>query len=236
MDEGELRAAFLATEGLHQSIRRFRNERLGIIDADDSVVSMWLGPKVILHVVSLEAFASNRRIEITKPNDILLPLGADDYANARWTLEGLASLPSGGDEQTSVEDYAMLFRTGAIEAVSSLGRRMEGSNRLPLPSVERDLISSLRIYRAKLAEKDISMPLYVFVTLIGVRGNYLGMANHRFERQRPTKLEAIILPEVVINDAEQSEASILKPIFDQIWNAFGYERAFSFDAAGEYVG
>ncbi|MBA8913204.1 hypothetical protein [Methylorubrum thiocyanatum] len=172
MDVGELRAAFLATEGLHQSIRRFRNERLGIIDADDSVVSMWPGPKVILHVVSLEAFTSDRRIEITKPNDILLPLGADDYANARWTLEGLASLPSGGDEQTSVEDYAMLFRTGAIEAVSSLGRRMEGSNRLPLPSVERDLISSLRVYRAKLAEKDISMPLYVFVTLIGVRGNY----------------------------------------------------------------
>lgn len=39
-----------------------------------------------------------------------------------------------------------------------------------------------------------------------------------------------------ITDAQQTDEEVLRPVCDRFWNAFGYERSMSFNAAGNYVG
>lgn len=237
MDVAELRAAFLAIEGLHQSIRRFRNERLGIIEAGEGPVGLRHGAKVILHVVPLEAFAAERDIGINRNRDLLFPLGfMGSGMNARHTLEGLATFSGQEQDPEGVYSYALLFRSGIIEGASTAGHRGADGWFITAPSVEWAALSALSSYREKLAEKGVGLPLYVFLSLIGVRGHSLALPGRPFDLRRPQRTDALLLPEAVITDAQQTDEEVLRPVFDRLWNAFGYERSMSFDAAGKYVG
>lgn len=237
MDVGELRAAFLATEGLHQSIRRFRNERLGIIEAGEGPVGLRSGAKVILHVVPLEAFTAERDVGINRNRDLLFPLGfMGSGMNARHTLEGLATFSGQEQDPEGVYSYALLFRSGIIEGASTAGHQGQDGWFIPASSVEWAALSALRSYREKLAEKGVDLPLYVFLSLIGVRGHSLAISGRPFDLRRPQRTDALLLPEAVITDAQQTDEEVLRPVFDRFWNAFGYERSMSFDAAGKYVG
>ena len=46
--------------------------------------------------------------------------------------------------------------------------------------------------------------------------------------------ENIILPEVIIEDIKGEPSRILKPIFDQIWNAAGFEKSRNYDDEGNW--
>jgi hypothetical protein len=102
--------------------------------------------------------------------------------------------------------------------------------------VEWDALSALGSYRGKLAEKGVDQPLYVFLSLIGVRGHSLAISGRPFDLRRPQRTDALLLPEAVITDAQQTDEEVLRPVCDRFWNAFGYERSMSFNAAGNYVG
>lgn len=47
--------------------------------------------------------------------------------------------------------------------------------------------------------------------------------------------DSLILPEVMIENWSDNPASSLRPIFDMVWNAFGYERSFNYDASGQWI-
>lgn len=237
MDVGELRAAFLATEGLHQGIRRFRNERLGIIEAGEGPVGLRSGAKVILHVVPLEAFAAERDIGINPYRDLILPVGSSSGGlNTVHTLEGYATFTGREDIEEGIFNYALLFRSGIIESGSTVGYSNEHGPFIPASAVEWKVLEAVGRYREKLKEKGVELPLYVFLSLIGVRGHRLEASRHPFGLRRTLRTDALLLPEAVITDAQQTDEEVLRPVFDRFWNAFGYERSMSFDAAGKYVG
>ncbi len=237
LDVTELRAAFLATEGLHQGIRRFRNERLGIIEAGEGPVVLRSGAKAILHVVPLEAFAAERDIGINPNRDLLLPVGSSSSGlNTVHTLEGYATFTGREDIDEGIFNYALLFRSGIIESGSTVGYSNEQGPFVPASAVEWKVLEALRRFREKLTEKGVELPLYVFLTLIGVRGHHLAAARHPFGLRRTLRTDALLLPEAIITDAQQTDEEVMRPVFDRFWNAFGYERSLSFDAAGKYVG
>jgi hypothetical protein len=44
------------------------------------------------------------------------------------------------------------------------------------------------------------------------------------------------LPEVVVDDFSANPQAILRPLFNMVWNAYGYPRAFSYDESGKWTG
>jgi hypothetical protein len=44
------------------------------------------------------------------------------------------------------------------------------------------------------------------------------------------------LIEVVIEDLTDEPTKILLPLFDQMWQAFGFERSYNFDEEGKWTG
>lgn len=68
LDVAELRAAFLSSDGLMQGIRRFRQERLGLIEAGEGALPVRATAKLAFHIVPLAAFASAswRLVEVAR--------------------------------------------------------------------------------------------------------------------------------------------------------------------------
>jgi len=237
MDVTELRAAFLSAEGVHDRIRRFRNERLGIIEAGEGPVGLRRGAKAVLHVVPLEAFAAERDVGIDRNHDLIFPFGFVGRGfDARHTLEGFATFSGQEHDPDGTYGYAMLFRSGIIEGAATVGHKSEDGRFIPASSVEWAALQALGGYREKLTKKGVELPLYVFLSLIGVRGHNLSISGRPFDLKRPTRTDALLLPEAVIMDPQQTDEEVLRPVFDRLWNAFGYERSFSFNAAGKYTG
>ena len=45
----------------------------------------------------------------------------------------------------------------------------------------------------------------------------------------------LLLAEIVIEQAGFDSAAALRPIFDMLWNAFGYERCNGYDEQGKWI-
>jgi hypothetical protein len=45
----------------------------------------------------------------------------------------------------------------------------------------------------------------------------------------------LIMPDVLIEDFEAFGPTTLRPAFDGVWNAFGYEQSFNFNEQGEWA-
>jgi hypothetical protein len=48
--------------------------------------------------------------------------------------------------------------------------------------------------------------------------------------------DVLFLPEVVVESYDVKAESILKPIFDSVWNACGFPRSLHYDKNGDWIG
>jgi hypothetical protein len=65
---------------------------------------------------------------------------------------------------------------------------------------------------------------------LGVRSDFDWSSGEVLDR------ELISLPEVVIDEYTANIARALHPVFDMVWNAFGYEESRNYDEHGNWKG
>lgn len=234
LDVTELRAAFLSADGLVQSIRRFRQERLGLIEAGEGALQLRPTATLVLHIVPLSAFGTAFAIDDSRT--LLAPLTSDSGFNTRHTLEGFASFVGREDLPESLSSYTLLFRSGIVEAVSAVGYDDEQGPMIPALAVEVALLRFYPHYMEILSKLGLEPPFYLFLSLLGVRDHHLVGGQRFFGLPHKYRREVLLLPEIVVTDAALAAESVLRPTFDMLWNAFGYPRSFSFDTNGRYVG
>jgi hypothetical protein len=100
---------------------------------------------------------------------------------------------------------------------------------------EKYLIEATKGYLGGLKEVGVPAPLVVLVNMIGVKGAQLGVDTFYFgDGDTPIDRDVLLLPEVLIENFDCNVASALRPIFDAVWNAAGYERSFNYDESGEW--
>jgi hypothetical protein len=233
LDVAELRAAFVNAAGLIQSIRRFRNERVATVEADEGPVPLRPTAKLILHIVPLSAFAAPQEIVIDDRQHLIRPLVSTGF-NTRYTLEGVVNYTGREDMIDTMYTYALLFRSGIIEAVSAIGHADEQGSFVAPETVEWDLLKVFKSYCDALTHHTLAPPFYIFLSLTGVR-------NHRLFLRRPffapkLRTDVLLLPELTVDDPSQSAEQLLRPLFDLFWNAFGFSHSASFDKNGQYIG
>lgn len=108
LDVAELRAAFVNAEGMVQSIRRFRQERVATVEADEGPVPLRPGAKLVFHIIPLSAFAAPKEIVIDSNRILIQPLGSPSGLNTRHTLEGLVSYTGREDIVESIYTYVLI--------------------------------------------------------------------------------------------------------------------------------
>lgn len=237
MDITEIRAAFALSEEMPERIRRFRDDRLAKIIANDTPVPLQPNAKVILHLLPLVSFSVDFRLDPGTMNAHREKLQPIDGSANRWrfNLDGLLTYNIAHSPEC--RDYCQMFRTGAIEAVDAHLFPESAPGPIPTLVVEMSLIASVRGYLEALDQMEVPPPVIVMVTLVGVKGYDLAVS-HRHARvllleRTSIDRDELILPEVQIDDFACDVAAALRPIFDAVWNAAGWDRCRTYDASGQ---
>jgi len=249
LDVDELRIAFALGADLGERIRLFRADRLTQIVADETPVRVANTPKIVLHLIPLTAFDPQNRVDVgilTQAIQLsrVLPIsnivGGISY---RRNFDGfLCYAPVGTDARSS--GYVQVFQNGIIEAVDAYliwprGQGLSAQwNSITAEEYERYLIQALPRYLSVQKELNVSAPILLMLSFIGVKDYLIGFRR----RPRTASVENAIDRDVLVIPAQQIDgfdvdaASVLRPVFDQVANAGGWERSLSYDETGKWIG
>lgn len=234
LDVGELRNAFTLSETVAERIRNFRADRAALLYGDETPVPLMEGGKMILHLLPLSAFTGAVAIDIERHHNELhklVPLGASGW-NSKVNLDEYLNYTG---EPGPSRAYTQLFRTGIVEAVAVL---TPYSDERSIASVayERNILQALPRYLMGLREMEVEPPIYVFLSFVGVKGYQFGIDYWNLGLSGPNTLERDIVtfPEIEMHDYLVDYSQAMRPLFDRVWNAFGYLRSFNYDDDGNW--
>ena len=234
LDVQELRTAFMASEAISKKINSFRADRISKIISGETPIAFKNGAKIILHIVPYRFSDSSFNIDVTKIGsaDKLRPIYSPGGYNSKHNLDGFVNY------STLRSTYTLLFRNGAIEAVNTelmlpedtpLGEKLY----VYYPGqVEDEIIEKIHGYLEYQESNSINTPLVIMLTFTGVK-NYMLAYKYGGTVGHPIDRDILILPEVVIETYRSDIDTIMKPIFDAMWNAAGIQNDPLYDNTGK---
>jgi len=236
LDVAELRIAFNLSETIIERIRKFREDRILNIFANETPIPLYDGGKIVLHLVPITSFGPARSCRISEidPYDNRMAPMYSSARRYRYNLDGILTYSVDYEEKAS--SYVQLFRNGIIEAVE--GRLLRRKKELYIPSVayEEELIRSLPNYLAMLRTLNVELPIFLFLALVHVRGYSMAIDRSKLLVHEVYAIDrdVLVLPEIIIESYDVRAKEILKPCFDYIWNACGFPRSLNYNEAGEW--
>ncbi|MDW8022595.1 MAG: ATP-binding protein [Nitrososphaerota archaeon] len=236
LDVTELRVAFTLSETVTERIRKFRENRISNILANETPVPFYEGAKIVLHLIPIISFTPGQIYDMHKiASDPLKmrPIYCSGCSH-RYNFDGFLTYCV--DHEGKSYSYVQLFRNGIIEAVEGLLLKPWAAEKeLKIPSVayEQELIKSLTEYLSILKILEVEPPVFIFLTLLGVKGYSMAVDSSRAYEAHSIDRDILMLPEVVIESYDVDPKDILKPCFDSIWNACGFPRSLNYNMKGE---
>lgn len=240
IDMPEVRRLVLASDRVHDDMRSFRARRVAAILSGDTPIDRPQDrPRLLAHLLPLSAF-DDQSTEI--------PAQKIERLAAEWPLALGAN--SNGAYRTFNEFgvlmhldnyYGLVFRNGCIESVTvAIARGFEDPQdsfkHIRLGKVEIDTIDfvhyALRYYKAA----NIQPPYYLSCELLGVSG-YTDFVPNSYIENKAIRRNTVSLPQTELSetlDDKNAIASVLRPIFDIMWQAIGVPRCFGYDDNGTY--
>jgi len=245
LDVFEIRTAFSLTGTAAERMRSFRAESLARIVAGETPSSLSDGPKIVFSVVPFGAFEPASRFDVSslvqryRKGKGALPLPLTGlFSGWRYNFDGLLTY----DERGS---YTQVYVSGIVEAVDSfvLGGAVaegEGKGELAIPSVryEEALLEALPRYTCFQEQLGVEPPIFVMLSLLGVKGRSMrvdgpvppGAGEVGIDR------DSLLVPEIMVESFEYDPQEVLRPAFDAVWRAAGWERSMNFDREGRWIG
>ena len=237
LDVAELRVAFNLSETITERIRKFREDRLAKIIADETHAPLNDNPKIVLHIIPIISFNPAQTYDISKVAshpESMPPIRSGGYY--RYNLDGFLTYSQ--DREGKSRSYVQLFKNGIIEAVEAFLLRPRGA-RPTIPSItfEKELIKSFADYLYTLKTLGVEPPIFIFLTLLGVKGYSMGIDTWKYDIDEVHTIDRDILqlPEVIIESYNVIPEKVLKPCFDSIWNACGFPRSFNYNDNDEWA-
>jgi len=241
MDTTELRSAFEMSGGVSERIRQFRDERLGRIVAGETPVRLMEEAKVVLHVVPLSTMGSRAAgLDLAGKSDQLVKVFQPIHwggGDPRYNLDGFVVSNGSAKDGSGCFGYCQLFRNGAVESVFAriTFPGNSGEKGIAVVDIERDLIRAMKSYLGGLRDLNVAAPFEVMVSMLGVKGAIIadGDSWHMY-RRTPIDRDVALLPDVLVEEHGVDVPMVLRPVFDAMWNAGGYERSMSYDDTGQW--
>ena len=242
LDLGETKSAILASEELPDRIRRFRDERLARIIANEGPLSVGESPKLVLHLVPTEAASTMNRIDprvISQRAKGVKPLVASDWLSptTRINFDGVVGYLADEGSRSRHSTYVQVFRSGALEAVeTTLQESSEKEKCILISPIEQYVIEGVKQYLNVLKNLECNSPTFVMLCLLGFKG-YTMPASRVARRIGGHAIDRVdlLLPEVVAEEHECDVAKLLRPVFDALWNACGFEGSLNYDREGNWA-
>jgi hypothetical protein len=238
----ELRHIFTEAPRIAERITAFRTDRIVRIAAGETPVPLGPGGKVAIHVVPVPAFADGRLLDVVSAvaagTHVPLPLDGMGAGNRPGiNIDGFLNYtdrPAGGRQS-----YAQFFRSGVIEGVGNLSKRdADGNPYFVAAEFTNKVVIALRQYLSVLEAFDAGLPVYAFLSLCDV-----GQCYYRYSPDGagwsdtgPLNREILALPEVHIDNFRTDVPTLMRPVFNVLWNAFGFQQCEMYDGQGVWKG
>jgi hypothetical protein len=231
MDTGTLRSAFTEAAGLPERIRRFRVERVSRIASDEAAIAMQGPERLVIHLVPLSSAAGDSPVDLfaIKAHN---PAPLDNYAgwSTRFNLDGL--LLSSGEPNLPCHTYTLYMRNGSVEVVVHVGSELKGQGGIWLFELEQYIFQGVTRYAQAIVAAGASFPIIVLASVVGVAGKLAIMRRGQMSEPRSIDRDSLLLPEVALTDGLEDLPRVLRPLFDSLWQACGYERSQSYGQDG----
>lgn len=235
LDVDQLRSAFLRAQSVEDRIREFRRNRIAAITVGETPVPIIDGAKYAVHLVPLSALTSRELIPMPALRKLMGNfeyLGAYGW-NQRTNIDGvvLCQLLKEGNRA-----YTQVYRNGCVEAV--VGYERGDAPFVPAPWQESVTLKYVDLYVRTLFALGVPPPIFVFLSLFNARGYRLYLGERMFpDDGDPLDRDALLLPEVSIEEPDFKAGLILKPLFDSMWHAFNCpDGSRNVNAAGDWTG
>lgn len=240
LDVDELRSLFSLSETTAERVKNFRADRLGQVVADEATVALPEGAKTILHSVPLNAFDLAARYDMdlaAQDTGLLQPLRSiTGWSAPTYNFDGLYTSSS---REGVAHSYLQVFRSGIVEAANTslLEHGPEEPKFIASIPYEEALLRGLRRILDLQKRLGVEPPVVVMLSLVGVKSYMMYVApERRFDGGHPIDRDALLIPEVLVEDLDGDVDAILHPIFDALWNATGWAGSINFDEAKKWVG
>ena len=242
LDVRELAAAFSRMTTVEERLGQFRTDRIGKILAGETPARLYEGAPTILHMVPYSALHDPNQLDIASLDTALPGLHPlrSQRRDLRYNFEGLAVFPVTSDGIAHA--YLQLFRSGALEAVNvtmNLPESEQGDPFIRSTVLEPVLIQHVEEYLQLLESLGVEPPIAIAVSLSGDRGyRVLPETQNRSwsSFRHPIDRDLLPLPVMVTDRFDADVPALLRPVFDTLWNAAGWEGSFNYDADGIYQG
>lgn len=236
MDVGEIRSAFLRSESLAERMRNFRLDRLAKIAAGETPVGLPTGPKFVLHLLPFSAFDLGIGSVIGRLTDQQIWDIQPVYSlrsTSRYNFDGLVTI---GVRKQGPDAYVQLFQHGGFEVVeTTLFSEWNGRLHIPSTIFEEKLIERLPHYLSYEHLLQVDPPFILLVSLLGVKGYTLSVPSTYSSAtpHEPIDRDTLLIPDILIDAFEIDAATVLRPVFNAVWNAAGWPHCFNYDAEGK---
>lgn len=251
MDVTELRHAMTFADTMKQGLEEFRLDRLGKIASDRALSQT---AKIVIHIQPFDSVRDDYQVDLKKAllheKNLVLLRWDSVSPETRRNFDGL--LITG--ERNLGTGYIQLFRTGAIEEVDAgiLPVTRNDRNYIPSRNFEGKILNGVTRRLSMLKDMDVQSPVLLHLTLLGVKDYRMGIQHNGLPRDlddyyeradnNPIDREDLLLRGILIeniqaiDDVFKSAGRALRPVFDTIWNAAGFNRSLHYDENGEWTG
>ncbi|MDF0590444.1 ATP-binding protein [Methanotrichaceae archaeon Mx] len=242
LDVFEIRTAFSLTGTAVERMREHRAEALGRIVGAETPVPLGNGPKVAFSIVPFAAFESSSSFDVSslvrdyRSGKGALPLPLTGlFSGWRYNFDGLLTYDDRGS-------YTQVFVNGIVEAVDSviLGDRSAdpGVKGIPALRYEEALLEALPRYTSMMERLGVEPPVFLMVSLLGVKGRSILISTPEFSGNKDFKIDrdALLVPEIMMESFGRKAEEVLRPAFDAVWRAGGWERSMNYDEEDRWIG
>jgi Putative DNA-binding domain len=234
----ELRMLFNRSSTIHERIRAFRKERLGILSVDEGPMRIEHGGRLILHIVPFSAFGYAQSLDVKNiySNHKYFQPIASMAMTPRYNFDGFINF-RGGDK---CYGYTQIFRNGIIEATkASFVSDKPGHKVISGLKLGNNIFEVLPGYLEGLRILDVPPPIVVMLSLQEVYGTYLHIGTPYYDEDSYIiNSSELLLPEITLEDygSSQDYQKAMRPTFDALWNAAGYAFSGYFNEDDIWVG
>jgi hypothetical protein len=246
MDEQELKIAFIASENVTEKIKRFRENRIMDIMANESPMKLSKNAKLLINIVPINAFESDEKLDLKKINEnfsmenpIIHNWGT--YFR-RYNLHGFLVYRSISDG--IVDRYFQVFDNGIVEyyedSLFDISKKIFSGKKFELRTLNK-VLGGLKLQD----NYSIYYPRIIITSILNVKGFKIS-DDYEDTTYYSVDNDIVQLPEVVIEEHPQKAknesypgicalAETMKPVFDKLWQAVGEPCSPNYDEEGNSI-
>lgn len=235
LDYLEVKNEFIQSSTLKEKFINFRNSRIDFFFSGNEGNNP-AKPFLLFYIYPMNDYnidlgsldISNMILSIRPP-----AAGSYDYS---FNIDGFKTFKktAQGMKQTQ------LFRNGVVELfnddfviINEFGKKI-----FNIIIVEHMLLNAYKEILIFYKDKLISAPFILNLSLLNVNetrfssDNIMHLGIDYIENHRPN----LILPEIIVESEEMLNIKAMKPIFDDLWRAFGLQKALSYNGNSRKIG